>query len=245
MTKPSTKVSLVNAITIDLPELTLDRPQTLELPVIYEDSQCVVIDKPVGVLVHSKGAYNPEATVASWLSTRDGFDFLDSSDRPGIVHRLDRATSGVMICAKNRQALGHLQKQFQTRKAKKAYRARVSGHLKPIHALLDLPIERNPKKPQTFRVGTNGKSAQTEYEVIRQIGSTDYIELRPVTGRTHQLRVHMVHIGHPIVGDTLYGGQKASRMYLHASRLEITLPDSTRKVFTAEVPVRFTKENML
>ena len=234
--KKEDSVSLDHKITV---QITVVPPK---LKVIYEDNDCVVIEKPVGVLTHSKGAYNAEGTVASWLVTREGFDFVDASDRSGIVHRLDRATSGVMICAKNKRALGHLQKQFQTRKAKKTYRSRVDGHLKHPRAILDLPIERNPKTPQKFRVGQNGKSAVTEYKVIKQLGKYDYIELYPTTGRTHQLRVHMKYLGHPVVGDTFYDGPKAGRLYLHAYSLEITLPTSERQTFVSKVPLAFTKE---
>lgn len=215
------------------------RNSSLTLPVLYEDDDCVVIDKPIGVLTHSKGADNSEATIASWSAQRGGFDFPSQSNRTGIVHRLDRATSGIMIVAKNRKALGALQKQFQTRKAKKVYRALVQGHVKQPQAILDLPIERNPKAPQKFRVGANGKPAITEYKVLKSLDDFDYLELRPTTGRTHQLRVHMKYLGHPIVGDSFYGGRPASRLYLHAYSLEITLPNRSRQTFTAAVPKDF------
>src|SRR5690606_15653822 len=143
----------------------------IDIPVIYEDDDCVVICKPLGILTHSKGMYNPEATVATWLSKRPQFNLVNDevNMRSGIVHRLDRATSGVMICAKNQEALTHLQKQFQHRKAKKTYTARITGGISPERALIDLPIERNPKMPQRFRVGQNGKSSQTMYEVIKSV----------------------------------------------------------------------------
>jgi 23S rRNA pseudouridine1911/1915/1917 synthase len=216
----------------------------VNIPVIYEDDDCVVINKPLGVLSHSKGAFNPEGTVATWLKSRNSYEFETDSERNGIVHRLDRATSGVMICAKNAKALGHLQKQFQTRKAKKTYIARVSGHLKHKHAKIDMPIERNPKEPQRFRVGINGKSALTEYEVIKEFTNDSLIELRPTTGRTHQLRVHMKHLGNPIIGDKFYGGSTASRLYLHAYKLEITLPNSKRVTFEAPIPSEFQEEKL-
>jgi len=214
---------------------TVELPQ-LELPVLYEDKACVVINKPTGVLTHSKGAFNPEATVATWLSSRvEGM----SGERAGIVHRLDRATSGVMICAKTPDALAWLQKQFSQRKVKKTYRAIVKGEVAPARAIIDMPIERNPKKPQTFRVGVNGKAAVTEYKVIKTDDTLSELELKPTTGRTHQLRVHLQHLGHPIVGDILYGGQPAERLYLHAHRLELTLPNKTRQTFEAPVPTVF------
>jgi 23S rRNA-/tRNA-specific pseudouridylate synthase len=106
-------------------------------------------------------------------------------------------------------------------------------------AIIDLPIERNPKSPQSFRVGETGKAAQTEYEVVEENENLTLIKLRPTTGRTHQLRVHLSHLNHPIVGDDFYGGKKASRMFLHAELLELTLPDKTRQVFEAKLPKVF------
>lgn len=217
------------------PAEQLPIPQ-IELPVIYEDDNCVVINKPAGILSHSKGAFNPEATVATWLRSRvNGLE----GERAGIVHRLDRATSGVMICAKRPQALAWLQKQFSTRKVKKTYVAVIQGNLEPEQAVIDMPIERNPRQPQTFRVGSNGKAAVTQYRVLLAGHGYSSVELRPQTGRTHQLRVHLAHLGHPIVGDTLYGGQPADRLYLHAQSLELTLPNRQRQIFSVPLPDMF------
>ena len=211
---------------------------SIELPIIYEDNDCVVIDKPIGLLTHSKGTFNPEATVATWLSNRTkGMD----GERAGIVHRLDRATSGVMICAKNPKALAWLQKQFSQRKVKKSYLAIITGKLKDGEALIDMPIERNPKAPATFRVGANGKSATTKYQVLETNDKYSLLGLKPETGRTHQLRVHLKHLEHPIVGDTLYDGKPAERLFLHALSLEITLPSKERKLFVANLPASFKK----
>jgi 23S rRNA pseudouridine1911/1915/1917 synthase len=208
----------------------------IELPVIYEDRSCVVTNKPVGLLSHSKGAFNPEASVATWLRSR----LKDmEGERAGIVHRLDRATSGVMICAKTPDALQWLQKQFSQRKVKKTYVAVVSGVFKQEEAIIDMPIERNPKKPAMFRVGSNGKSAITAYKVLKTDGERTLVELKPTTGRTHQLRVHLEHLKHPIVGDTFYGGKEADRLYLHANALELTIPSKQRKTFEVPVPPEF------
>lgn len=218
-------------------EATVQPPvPDIELEILYEDNDCVVIVKPDGVLSHSKGAFNPEGTVDSWLRQR----IVDiSGERAGIVHRLDRATSGVMICAKTFEASVWLQKQFAQRKVKKTYVAVVQGALANDHAMIDMPIERNPKKPQTFRVGSNGKTAQTEYKVIKTSPKYSLVELKPTTGRTHQLRVHMHQLEHPIVGDILYDGKKADRMYLHAKSLEITLPNRELHTFEAPLPSEF------
>jgi 23S rRNA pseudouridine1911/1915/1917 synthase len=234
--KPGYKIRFGDGIEIDYdPNLALEIPD-ITLPIIYEDDDCVVISKPKGVLSHSKGAFNPEGTVASWLSTRTA-DM--TGERAGIVHRLDRATSGVMIGAKNAIALRWLQKQFSQRRVKKTYIAIVVGMLANPQAIIDMPIERNPKAPQTFRVGINGKPATTAYRVLETSEHFSLLELRPTTGRTHQLRVHLKQLGHPIIGDTFYGGIEADRLYLHAQSLEITLPNRERKVFTAPIPVEF------
>jgi 23S rRNA pseudouridine1911/1915/1917 synthase len=239
--KPGYKIRTGDQIKITYSEAEAMEIPHIDLPVLYEDEDCVVIIKPVGLLTHSKGAFNPEATVASWLLEHLGETNLplEQSDRIGIVHRLDRATSGVMICAKNKDALSWLQKQFAQRRTKKAYAAVVTGVFKQDEAMIDMPIERNPKKPQCFRVGSNGKSAQTLYKVLRTDGTYSLLDLKPTTGRTHQLRVHLEHLGHPIVGDSMYGGQPADRMYLHAKSLELTLPNRERKVFEAPVPLTF------
>lgn len=207
-----------------------------QLPVIYEDDNVLVVNKPVGVLTHAKGVVSDEFTVADFA--RRHMTEPEDSNRPGIVHRLDRGTSGVLITAKNADAKRHLQKQFQDRKAKKEYIAIVSGHPKHPEARIDLPIERNPKAPASFRVGAGGKPAVTDYKIIAQDKTRSVLSLKPVTGRTHQLRVHMHSLGTPIVGDKLYGGVEspADRLYLHARSLEITVPGGKRHTFIAEPP---------
>ncbi len=235
--KPGYKVKEHDNVTIEYDESILDTVPDIDLPVLYEDADCIVINKPAGVLTHVQGEFNPEATVASFLRKRsEGLE----GDRAGVVHRLDRATSGVIIGAKNAHALRFLQQQFADRKAKKTYIAVVEGHLKETEAIIDMPIDRNPKAPATFRVGANGKSAITGYKVLAQNDTHSLVELTPQTGRTHQLRVHLRQIGHPIVGDPLYGtGAYGDRLYLHAKSLEITLPDGERKTFEAPLPPEF------
>jgi 23S rRNA pseudouridine1911/1915/1917 synthase len=198
--------------------------QPLDLPVIYEDDQVIVIDKPAGVLTHSKGALNDEFTVADFVRLKTNRrlqapslqDFQENADplqapslqennRFGIVHRLDRATSGVIIAAKNDTAKKFLQKQFSDRKAHKTYLAIVEKAPKEPVAQINLPIARNPKKPSEFRVDPKGKPAITNYRVLETFNDqTALIELKPLTGRTHQLRVHLSSIGSPIVGDAIY-----------------------------------------
>lgn len=232
--KSKYKVTNGDTISADLPEAPDFTGQTL--PVLYEDADVVVINKPSGMLTHAKGIQSEEFTVAEFVrpKTTDGAD----TNRPGIVHRLDRGTSGVIIAAKNPEAKRWLQKQFSTRKVKKTYVALVEGRPKESKATINLPIERNPKKPQTFRVGGNGKPAETAYETLQEFRSFTLLKLMPHTGRTHQLRVHLNYLHCPIVGDELYGkaNKALGRMFLHAQSLEITLPNRERKVFEAPLP---------
>lgn len=237
-------------IDFDISEYT-DAPE-IDLPIIYEGQDYVVINKPIGVLAHSKGEANDEGTVATWLRQKLALEnslhhFTDEeghvNNRAGIVHRLDRATSGIMICAKNTKTLSWLQKQFSERKVKKTYIALVRGHFEVDEAVIDMPIERNPKAPATFRTGPNGKKATTTYRVLKTSKHYSLVELKPLTGRTHQLRVHLSKVGHPIVGDLLYGGEEADRMYLHALSLELTVPNTSRAIFESMLPDEF--ENKL
>ena len=214
-------------------KLELNVPETLKNAdlkpeVIYEDSEVLVLDKPAGLLSMAKGEYCPEKTL-------EDFGLL--------VHRLDRDTSGVVILAKNPEVQSFLRKQFQDRKTHKTYYAIVSGRPKLDEARIDLPIARDLKRPTTFRVDPNGKESETFYKVIKSDDKHSLVELRPTTGRTHQLRVHMKYLGHPIIGDPVYGEEPADRLYLHAGSLEITLPGGKRTVFKAKLPKEF--ENVL
>jgi 23S rRNA pseudouridine1911/1915/1917 synthase len=239
--KPGYKVRDSDTIHIDYDDTELDAIPAIDLPILYEDSDVIVINKPAGVLTHSQGALKPEGTVATFLRSR----VVDlDGERAGIVHRLDRATSGVIIGAKHQAALSVLQKQFADRHAKKTYIAIVAGHLKQPEAVISMPIERNPKAPATFRVGVNGKQATTRYKVLETNEHASLVELQPETGRTHQLRVHMAELGHPIIGDPLYGsGSYGDRLYLHAQKLDITLPNGTQTAFVTPLPTVF-KEYM-
>jgi len=195
-------------------------------PVVYEDDNLVVFNKPAGMLSIKKGAYLAESSI-------------DDFGEP--VHRLDRDTSGIIAVAKNPETKSKLQKQFADRKTHKTYYAVVVGHPKQPHAIISVPLTRNLKKPTTFIADPNGREAITEYQVIAENNRFSLVELKPRTGRTHQLRIHMAHIGTPILGDKVYNPKspKADRMYLHAASLEITIPDSNRVTFTAPLPEEF------
>jgi 23S rRNA pseudouridine1911/1915/1917 synthase len=238
--KPGYKLKPEDNVKVD-DGLLKQKPDKINLPVLYEDDDVIVIDKPAGVLTHSKGGLNLEPTVASFIEPKIEDKNL-TGNRAGIVHRLDRATSGVIIAAKNQDTLKMLQRQFSGRKVKKTYWAVVEGTPHPKEAIINSPIARNPHKPQTFMVSAAGKPALTQYKVLRtinRVGNTySLLELLPQTGRTHQLRVHLAYIGHPIVGDRLYGHGQAD-LLLYAKSLEINLPSGRRAVFEAGPPAHF------
>lgn len=212
---------------------------TQNLPMLFQDENVVVINKPSGTLTHAKGAHLQEFTVASFMQ-RFVTDSDEAEIRQGIVHRLDRDTSGVLICARTSAAHSSLQKQFSLKKAKKIYVALVNGQPKEPEAIVRLPIERNPRAPATFRVGAGGKPAETRYKTLWTNGQLSLLQLQPATGRTHQLRVHMHYLGTPIVNDRFYNPRTPrGRLMLHAWQLEITIPGGERKTFTAPVPDDF------
>lgn len=237
--QPGDKLKAGDTVSVDISFLD-PILEEIDIPILYEDDDVIVMDKPPGVLTHSKGALNLEATVASFIKTKIT-DTKLSGNRVGIVHRLDRATSGVIIAGKNAETISMLQKQFSQRKTKKTYIAVAEGVPEPSHAVIDVAIDRNPKKPQTFRANAYGKSALTAYKVLKTFQKNgrfySLLELKPTTGRTHQLRVHLAYIGHPIVGDRVYGSGNGDLM-LHAASLELTLPGGIRKTFSAPVPER-------
>ena len=236
VTTPKFEVDETDEIALNLPE----KEQTdVDLPILYEDDDVIVVNKPSGLLTHAKGGLSDEPTVAEII--RPKTSFATDTDRPGIVHRLDRDTSGLLIIAKNPESAAHLQRQFAERTAKKTYIAITDGKPKLNAAKIDLPIGRNPSAPSTFRIDPNGKSAQTTYHVLTENDAQSLVELKPTTGRTHQLRVHLAHLNAPILGDRVYGKSSDCRMMLHAQKLEITLPSGERKVFEAAVPDEFKK----
>jgi len=215
-----------------------NKPADIDLPIVFENDFCLVINKPSGLITHAKGTNNNyEASIASFIANRLPSNM--SGNRAGIVHRLDRGTSGLIIAAKTPFALEYLQKQFANRKVNKAYLAIVNGQLDQEQAIINMPIERNPKHPSTFRVGPNGKAAQTTYQVITSNQDYSLLMLVPTTGRTHQLRVHLKSIKYPIVGDSFYGGMDYQRLLLHAYKLTINLPDIGKITFTAPIPHEF------
>ena len=233
---PKQEVTDEDSIAIDLPAESNFDEHTL--PIVYLDDNVIVINKPAGMLTHSKGALNDEFTVADFFRRYTTVGL--GTNRPGIVHRLDRDTSGLVIGARTPEAFELLKSQFSERKAGKYYLAVVSGIPKRDKASIDVPIGRNPTRPSTFRADSRGKAAVTEYEVLAAQANNTLIRLHPLTGRTHQLRVHLAYLGTPILGDRVYG-KNGDRLMLHAYRLEITTAPEKRQTFVAPIPEEFTK----
>ena len=233
---PKYPVTTEDVITFDEPEAESHKEQTL--PIIYMDDQVIVVNKPAGVLTHAKNPLDREFTVAEFFRryTTVGLE----SDRPGIVHRLDRDTSGVIIGARTPEAFEYLKTQFADRNVSKTYVAIVEGDISEPQMIIDVPIARNMARPGSFIGKIGGKPAQTKLRVLATNSHFSEVELQPKTGRTHQLRVHLAHIGHPIHGDRLYG-HAADRLYLHALSLEITLPTGELQTFTSNLPPEFSK----
>ena len=196
-----------------------------DLPVLYEDSDILVIDKPAGIAVHPGAASHVTVTVADFARPRTTDD---DPTRPGIVHRLDRDTSGLLIIAKHAAAKIHMQAAFKDRQVKKIYQLMVLGRIAKEQAIIKLPLGRDPAKPLQQAVISAGRDAITAYEATRFYSGYTAIEARPQTGRTHQLRVHFAALGHPVVGDISYGPPKRpaglNRQFLHASDIEFTSP---------------------
>jgi 23S rRNA pseudouridine1911/1915/1917 synthase len=226
--------------------------EDIPLRVIYEDSRVLVIDKAQGMVVHP-GAGNRSGTLVNALLFRraagpSGLPDLPSIPggpfRPGIVHRLDKDTSGVMICAWDAGALAFLAEQFKTRKARKRYVAILRGVPREGSGRIKTLLCRDSRDRKRFAVGERGKEALSYYRVLRSWGTHSLVLLRPRTGRTHQLRVQTAYLGHPIVGDALYGsGDRlfpGAAMMLHARSLSLTLPgECERRVFSSPLPDRF------
>lgn len=225
--------------------LTLE-PESIPLDLLYEDADVVVINKAAGMVVHP-GAGNWHGTLVQALlghiqGLRSAFP---DGVRPGIVHRLDRETTGVIIAAKHPAASNFLAAQFKMRSTEKTYLAFVRGQLSNGSGMIDRPIARDPRHRKRFSVVSDGgKPAVTRYRVLWQDRDFSIVELHPKSGRTHQLRVHMAALGHPIVGDTLYGRAGGrfphAPLMLHAGRLEIDLPSGGRRAFIAPLPDSFT-----
>ena len=243
--KAGAKLKPGNVVEIRLPEAEPDGliPEDMSLDILHEDAQVIVVNKPAGIVVHP-GAGNPSGTlVNALLAYYPPIRHVGEEDRPGVVHRLDKETSGVVIFAKTEKAYKWLVRQFKSRDLQKTYHALVDGHPPTPTGRIEAPITRDEKIRTRMAVGLRGqgKTAVSEYFELRRFKEHTYLEVHPITGRTHQIRVHLAYIGVPVVGDTVYGRRKPSldmeRFFLHAKSLAVRLPgERVPRVFTAPLP---------
>ena len=200
--------------------------QEIPISVVYEDEHLLLVDKPAGMAVHP-GVGHPDSTLLNAiLGLHSDIGSVGGQSRPGLVHRLDKDTSGLMLVAKNDESHEHLSAQFKDRSVKKGYLALVVGHPEPAEAIIDAPVGRDPHDRKKMAIVDDGRSASTLYRTIQNFSGYSYIDVRPRTGRTHQIRVHFASIGHPVVGDVTYGqaDPRLSRQFLHAAHLDFQHP---------------------
>ena len=221
-------------------EDTTVTPEDIALDVIYEDKDLVAINKAAGMVVHPAAGHSSGTLVNAILHRWPALQKLEEKERAGIVHRLDKDTSGVILIAKTEKSLAELQRQFKDRTTEKTYFALVDGQPESFSGLIDAPIGRDTKQRKKMAVVRNGKPAQTRYEVIESFPDHALMKLALLTGRTHQIRVHLAWLGYPVVGDSVYGHRKKTlpvkRFFLHAAELSVDSP-STGKRLVFQVPL--------
>ncbi len=223
------------------------KAQDIPLEVIYEDKDIIVINKPKGLVVHPANG-NPDGTLVNAIMAicKDSLSGIGGEIRPGIVHRLDKDTSGILIVAKNDEAHINLSEQIKNREVKKVYIALVRGVVKENEATIDMPIGRSKNDRKKMAVDKNGKNAITHFKVLRRYDEYTLLEVRIETGRTHQIRVHLAEIGYPVVGDTVYSNGKNKfgvvGQCLHAKSLDFKHPITGKEMhLEAELPEYFKK----
>lgn len=246
-----------DVLLIDLPPLPVPslEPEPIDVPVVFEDDVLLVVDKPAGLVVHPAPGHPSGTLVNALLSRTDRLSTIGSPLRPGIVHRLDRDTSGLMVVAKDEAAHRSLSRAISARTVGRGYIAAAWGGLEPERLTIDRPIGRNPRDRKRMAVVESGRRAITHVKRLERFAAADLLALRLHTGRTHQIRVHLQDTGHPIVGDPTYGrdwqkgftgaggrwaeefARRADRLFLHAARLTFSHPvTEERLVFTSPLP---------
>jgi 23S rRNA pseudouridine1911/1915/1917 synthase len=215
----------------------LAMPEDLPLEILYQDAAVIAINKPAGLVVHAGAGVESGTLVNRLVHHFAALSQVGGDLRPGIVHRLDKGTSGVLLVARNDAAHRALAAQFADRAVEKTYLALVHGHVRNEQGRVTAPISRDPVRRirMTAKLAT-GRSALTEFGVLRRFEKFTYLEVRIGTGRTHQIRVHLSSIGHPVAGDKLYGAPPAQRIFLHAWRIAFTSPATGQRV-TVEAPL--------
>ena len=245
----SARLSGGETVTVDVPQLreTALPPQDIPLDVVYEDDDVIVVNKPTGLVVHPAPGH-PDGTLVNALLHHcgDSLSGIGGEKRPGIVHRIDRDTSGLIIAAKNDAAHLALSAQLKDHSLSRTYECLVTGNMKQDSGTVDAPIGRSSADRKKMAVVPTGRRAVTHWEVVARYPGVTHLRCRLETGRTHQIRVHLAYIGHPILGDTVYGAKKPvpglTGQCLHATGLEFIHPATGEKIIlTCPLPEEFTK----
>lgn len=224
LAKAATRVRAGQEIEVHLPEMTA--PPTPEIPILHEDEWLVVVNKPAGLPVHPPSLHSPTPSLVGIL-TREKKLAGGPPERPGVVHRLDALTSGAMVLAKTQEAYASLVDQFRQRLVKKEYLALVEGEVETEEGEISGRIGRHPRRPWRMQISHGGKEAHTEFQVLSRGQGKSLLLVRPRTGRTHQIRLHLAAIGHPVVGDPIYGNAR-EQLFLHSWRLGFQHPGKGR-----------------
>ena len=243
--KPSAKIQPGQAIVLQLPEPAKSalRRQNIPISIVFEDRDLLVVDKPAGMTVHPAPGHPDGTLVNAVLMHCLDLQGIGGTVRPGIVHRLDKDTSGLLVVAKNDRSHRLLSAQLKAREFTKVYIALTHGRITPPEAIVDAPIGRSNANRQRMAIVDGGREAITRYRVSRLYPFHTLVEVRPETGRTHQIRVHLASIGYPLVGDSTYGKPEdnLNRHFLHAATLGFTHPTEGKyREFTSELPTELT-----
>jgi len=243
------KVKIEDSIDITVPEVEdfSVGPEDIPLDILYEDDDLMFINKPPGIVVHPGEGNRHGTLVNALLNHTKSLSSINSSERPGIVHRLDKETSGVMVVAKNNATHLKLSEQFADHSINRIYIALVEGKVEFEEGDIDLPLGRHPKDRKKIAVRfIDGREAKTYYRVIKRFDKRTLLELKPYTGRTHQLRVHLSHEGHTILGDDKYGKKSSfPRLALHAQTLGLTHPGTGKYIeHTVQAPLEFSSPDI-
>lgn len=246
--KPSYKVAIGDKISVHVPKLVpLNvEPEDIPLDIVYEDNDVIVVNKPQGMVVHPSAGHPNHTLVNALMNHTKELAASPEGFRPGIVHRIDKDTSGLLMIAKNTQARESLESQLAHKTNKRVYLAIVHGNFKEASGTIDAPIARNPKERKKMAVVESGKAAVTHFKVLEQYPNYALVSCQLETGRTHQIRVHMKYIGHPLAGDPLYGPKKTLKghgQFLHAKILGFKQPKTGQWLeFQVEPPEIFQKK---